>query len=416
MDDEGAIDHFGDQLRSAASDHSKLISTGKGGVRSHDGRVSLLMSSVSLPIERDVVRQDRLMADGRTIRYYDTQQQQRTADDQREKEEQPGIGELRLDPLLNEWVAMAAHRQGRIFLPPKELCPLCPSKPGLLSEIPEDDYEVVVFDNRFPSLRPPAGTWSLPADLNIETPIVDAAGKCEVVCFTAEHATSFKDLSTARIATLLSAWRDRTAEISKLPFIEQIFIFENRGEEIGVTLFHPHGQIYAYSYITPRTEKMLQVARAHKDRTGRVLMDDVIAREIKDEVRVIARNDEWVAYVPWASRYPFEIHVAPLRPVADLVGLDERQCALFPALAKEVMQRLDGVFGIEMAYIAAWHQAPVHKGRDLLRLHWQITSVRRQPGKLKYLAGSESAMGAFIMDMKPEQSAAQLREVKLESK
>jgi len=263
---------------------------------------------------------------------------------------------------------------------------------------------------------PPVGTWSLPADLNIETPIVDAAGKCEVVCFTAEHATSFKDLSTARIATLLSAWRDRTAEIAKLPFIEQIFIFENRGEEIGVTLFHPHGQIYAYSYITPRTEKMLQVARAHKDRTGRVLMDDVIAREIKDEVRVIARNDEWVAYVPWASRYPFEIHVAPLRPIADLVGLDERQCALFPALAKEVMQRLDGVFGIEMAYIAAWHQAPVHKGRDLLRLHWQITSVRRQPGKLKYLAGSESAMGAFIMDMKPEQSAAQLREVKFESK
>jgi UDPglucose--hexose-1-phosphate uridylyltransferase len=301
-------------------------------------------------------------------------------------------------------------------LPPKELCPLCPTKPGLLSEIPEEDYEVVVFDNRFPSLRPPASNWSLPDELGLDTPIVDAAGKCEVVCFTAEHATSFKDLSKERIATLLTAWRDRTREISSLPFIEQVFIFENRGEEIGVTLFHPHGQIYAYSYITPRTEKMLAVASAHKERTGRVLMDEIVAREIRDEVRIIVKNDEWVAYVPWASRYPFEIHVAPLRPVADLAELDEKQCALFPETAKEVMLRLDGVFGIEMAYIAAWHQAPVRKGRDLLRLHWQITSVRRQPGKLKYLAGSESAMGAFIMDMKPEQSAAQLRNVILEEK
>lgn len=372
------------------------------------------MSSVSKPIERDVVRTDRVMSDGRTIRYYDTSGQQRTALDLREKEDQPGIGELRLDPLLNEWVAMASHRQGRIFLPPKELCPLCPTKPGLLSEIPEADYEVVVFDNRFPSLRPPGDDWSLPTELNIDTPIVDSAGKCEVVCFTAEHATSFKDLPQARIATLLTAWRDRTAEISRLPFIEQVFIFENRGEEIGVTLFHPHGQIYAYSYITPRTEKMLAVARAHKERTGKVLMDEIVAREIRDEVRIVAKNKSWIAYVPWASRYPFEIHVAPLRPVADLTELDDEQSADFPAIAKEVMLRLDGVFGIEMAYIAAWHQAPVRVGRELLRLHWQITSVRRQPGKLKYLAGSESAMGAFIMDMKPEQSAAQLRNVIVE--
>ncbi|MGA0914804.1 MAG: galactose-1-phosphate uridylyltransferase [Candidatus Nanopelagicaceae bacterium] len=360
-----------------------------------------------------VIRSDRLMADGRLIRYYDTAGQSRDAIDQREREEQPGIGELRLDPLVNEWVAMAAHRQGRIFLPPKELCPLCPTHDGLLSEIPESDYEVAVFDNRFPSLRPPSTPWQLPNLSGIETPIVDAAGKCEVVCYTAEHAVAFKDLSLARIRTLLEAWRDRTKELSQLDFIEQIFIFENRGEEIGVTLFHPHGQIYAYSFITPRTEKMLQVASSHFKVHGRTLLADVIAREISDEVRIVARNEHWIAYVPWAARYPFEIHVAPLRQVADLTELDSEQCDAFPGVAKEVMQRLDGVFGIEMAYIAAWHQAPVRHGRKELGLHWQITSVRRQPGKLKYLAGSESAMGAFIMDMKPEQSAAQLREVKL---
>jgi len=203
------------------------------------------------------------------------------------------------------------------------------------------------------------------------------------------------------------------SELSTQSYIRHIAPFENRGEEVGVTLFHPHGQIYAYSYLPPRVIKMLDVAQAHFDTTGRVLFDDVLARELQDENRIIARNKHWVAFVPYAARYPFEIHVAPLAPVPDLATLSAEQADAFPAISIEVMRRLDGVFGIAMAYIATWHQAPVREGRDLLRLHWQITSVRRAPGKLKYLAGSESAMGAFIMDLKPEQSAGQLRDVVL---
>jgi UDPglucose--hexose-1-phosphate uridylyltransferase len=360
-----------------------------------------------------VIRTDRTMNDGRTIRYYDTAGQERNAQDLRPEEEQPAIGELRLDPLLNEWVAMAAHRQGRIFLPPKELCPLCPTTGELLTEIPESEYEVVVFDNRSPSLRPPVGDFALPDLVGADTDEGIAAGKCEVICFTGDHGGSFKTLSLSRVRTLLEAWRDRTEELSKLSYVEHIAPFENRGEEIGVTLAHPHGQIYAYSYIPPRTAKMLTVAREHHEKTGRVLFDDVLARELRDNTRIIARNEHWVAYTPYASRYPFEIHVVPLQPVADLTELSPAACDSFPSIAIEVMQRLDGVFGIDMAYIAAWHQAPVRQGRDLLRLHWQITSVRRAPGKLKYLAGSESAMGAFIMDMQPEQSAAQLKGVAL---
>lgn len=360
-----------------------------------------------------ITRNNREMADGRTIRYYDTAGQTRTAPDQRPVEEQPAIGELRLDPLTNEWVAMAAHRQGRIFLPPKELCPLCPTTGELLTEIPESDFEVVVFDNRSPSLRPPVGDWALPDQVGPDTDLGTAAGKCEVICFTAEHGNSFKDLTPQRVRVLLEAWIDRTEELSLAPFIEHIAPFENRGEEIGVTLSHPHGQIYAYSYLPPRIEKMLAVAKKYMESTGKVLFDEVIAREIREHERIIARNDRWIAFVPYASRYPFEIHVAPLYPVADLTGLTEADRDAFPEIALEVMKRLDGVFGIEMAYIAAWHQAPVRVGRDVLRLHWQITSVRRAPGKLKYLAGSESAMGAFIMDMRPEQSASQLRKVEL---
>lgn len=369
--------------------------------------------SESKKLSAGVIRNNRQMADGRTIRYYDTAGQVRNALDTRPQDEQPGIGELRLDPLVNEWIAMAAHRQGRIFLPPKELCPLCPTTTELATEIPEADFEVVVFDNRSPSLRPPTGDWALPDIVGPDTDLGTAAGKCEVICFTAEHGKAFKDLTPQRVRTLLEAWIDRTVELSQEPYIEHIAPFENRGEEIGVTLSHPHGQIYAYSYLPPRVEKMLSAANKYKEETGKVLFDQIVAREILDEERIVACNERWIAYVPYAARYPFEIHVTPLNPVADLTELSDQDREAFAPIALEVMRRLDGVFGIEMAYIAAWHQAPVHVGRDVLRLHWQITSVRRAPGKLKYLAGSESAMGAFIMDMRPEQSAAQLREVAL---
>jgi UDPglucose--hexose-1-phosphate uridylyltransferase len=303
---------------------------------------------------------------------------------------------MRLDPLNNEWVVIAAHRQGRVFLPPKELNPLAPSKPGSLTEIPESDYEVVVFDNRSPSLAAPTSSFKVTDNPDFSSPAIASAGKCEVICFTSDYESSFKDLSHLQIRTVLEAWRDRTAELSELSYIEYIAAFENRGEEVGVTLNHPHGQIYAYSYLPPKTQRMLEVATAHKKKGG-----------------IVAENEHWVAYVPYASRYPFEIHLAPRRRVPDFLALDEAASDAFAPIAKEVLTRLDGVFGVKMPYIASWHQAPVRTGRDLLSLHWQIASVRRAPGKLKYLAGSESAFGAFMMDLKPEQSAAQLRDVAL---
>ncbi|CAB4694699.1 MAG: galactose-1-phosphate uridylyltransferase [Actinobacteria bacterium] len=372
-----------------------------------------MSSEKSIPLSKGIVRQDRKLSDGRTISYYDSKSTSREAVDTRPIEKRPSLGELRLDALTNEWVVMAAHRQARAFLPPKELCPLCPTKPGLQSEIPESKYEVVVFENLSPSLAQPSVPWNLPALDGLNTPIVDAAGFCEVLCYTDDHEANFGSLSLEQIRIVMEAWRDRTREISKMPHIAHIFPFENRGVEVGVTLHHPHGQIYAYSYLPPRVEKMLKVATDYFSKNSRPLISDIIAREITDEVRIVAQNSDWIAYVPFASRYPFEIHIAPKIFTADLAQLTDAQADSFGAVAKESLQRLDGVFGIEMAYMAAWHQAPVNIGRDVLGLHMQITSIRRAPGKLKYLAGSESAMQAFIMDMKPEQSAAQLRGVEI---
>ena len=228
---------------------------------------------------------------------------------------------------------------------------------------------MVVFDNRSPSLRPPTEDYALPDYAGPETDLAKAIGKCEVVCFTADHGQSFCDLSPAQVRTLLEAWRDRTFELSKAPYIRHIAPFDNRGEEIGVTLHHPHGQIYAYSYLPPRVEKMLAAAKLYKELCGRVLFDEILKRELLDKVRIVTQNEHWVAYVPYAARYPYEIHVAPLSPVADLTELSKEQCDSYPEIALEVTKRLDGVFGIPMAYIAAWHQAPVREGREIGRAH-----------------------------------------------
>jgi UDPglucose--hexose-1-phosphate uridylyltransferase len=219
------------------------------------------------------------LADGRELIYYDSRDDAvRDAVDSRPLDAVATTAEIRYDALLGDSVAIASHRQARTYHPPADECPLCPSRDGRLGgtshagghggEIPAADYDVAVFENRFPSL---AGD----------------AGRCEVVCFTSDHDASFADLTEEQAGLVLEAWTDRTAELAELPQVEQVFCFENRGAEIGVTLGHPHGQIYGYPFVTPRTELMLRSLAAHHEKTGRNLFDDVVAREREEGTRVV---------------------------------------------------------------------------------------------------------------------------------
>jgi UDPglucose--hexose-1-phosphate uridylyltransferase len=360
------------------------------------------------------------LADGRELRFYDESgAPPREATDVRELPPRATRAEVRYDPLLDEWVAMASHRQSRTHLPPADECPLCPSRPGHATEVPADDYEVVVFENRFPSFASDGATAADGTDADVHGPLLGGLvprlpgrGRCEVVCFTPEHDSSFAALSPARARTVVEAWADRTEELGRVPGVEQVFCFENRGEEIGVTLHHPHGQIYAYPFVTPRTRRMLDTARAHRERTGRHLLDDVLAAERADGRRVVAANAHWTAYVPAAARWPVEVHLVPHRGVPDLPALDDAERDAFCTLYLDVLRRLDALYDAPLPYVSAWHQAPVRADRDLARLHLQVFSIRRAADKLKYLAGSESGMGAFVTDVLPEDVAARLREAR----
>jgi UDPglucose--hexose-1-phosphate uridylyltransferase len=351
----------------------------------------------------------RHLADGREMIYFDEEAHERTAVDTRDLPPVAASSEIRLDPLSGEWVAMAAHRQTRTYKPPADLCPLCPSRPGKPSEIPEADYDVVVFENRFPSFSEGVSGHPSTVDEVGLVPTAPGRGRCEVVCFTSDHNGSFATLSPRRVRTVVDAWADRITDLSAVGGVEQVFPFENRGEEIGVTLSHPHGQIYGYPFVTPKTRRALDVARAYQEEHGRPLLGDVLAAERKSGRRVIAESEYWTAFVPPAARWPVHVLLVPHRQVPDVPALTGAERDDFADVYLQVLRRCDALYDRALPYIASWNQSPVRIDRDLGWLHLELFSILRAKDKLKYLAGSESGMAVWINDATPEQIAERLR-------
>lgn len=359
-----------------------------------------------------MIRTDGTLADGRTIRWFDREPGRVPVADERELPTTTPMSQQRYDVLTGEWVVLAAHRQNRTFMPPADQCPLCPTIPGRQTEIPSDSYEVAVFDNRFPALAPNVtGVEVVDDELFGSAP---ALGTCEVVCFSSNHEASFKDLTQEQARLVVDAWADRTAELSARDEVAYVYPFENRGAEIGVTLPHPHGQIYAYNFVPPRAAKELDAALAYAEKHGRNLFGDIIERELADGSRLVAQNDSWVAFVPFAARWPMEVHAYPRQQTPDLAALSDEQRDGLAAIYRDILGRFDALYDAPLPYISAWQQAPA-KASDPRRqhawLHVELFSIRRTADKLKYLAGTESGQGSFSNDVAPEAQAERLREL-----
>lgn len=346
------------------------------------------------------------LADGRELFYYDDRPGRvGVPRDERSITRLESTSELRYDAIQDDWVIIASHRQDRTYLPPADECPLCPTRPGHATEIPASAYDVVVFQNRFPSLT------ETPSEVVGHEPLLarPGRGRCEVICFSSDHDTTFSKLPDERLRTIADAIVDRTADLSAVDGVEYVLYFENRGEEIGVTLSHPHGQLYAYPFIPPRMRRSILSARQFKERANECLSCSLLEAELRDSQRILLETEGLVAFVPFASRWPFEVHIASRRHVPDLGSLSDAARVELLGVQARVLGVFDSLFTKPMPYIASLVQAPVRQDREIAHVRLEIFSARRAEGKLKHLAGSESAAGTFINDIRPEDAAAILR-------
>jgi UDPglucose--hexose-1-phosphate uridylyltransferase len=321
------------------------------------------------------------------------------------------LNQLRWDPTLGEWVAYATHRQDRTFLPPAEYCPLDPTKPGgFPTEVPRGSYDIVVFENRFPSLVPDA-----PEPEEGGTPLTPTApgrGICEVVLYSDDHYATLAGMSEQRIRNLVEVWADRYEELGSESFVDYVFIFENKGEAIGVTLHHPHGQIYAYPFIPPRPAKELGAAREYRSRNeDRCLHCDLLVGEHEDGRRLVAKGDHFTAFVPFYAHFPYEAHVYARRCAPSIAALSGEEKWDLARVLKRLLVGYDRLFGFSLPYMMVMHQAPTDGGgyEGVAHFHVEFYPPNRTADKLKYLAGSETGAGAYVVDALPEQTAGTLR-------
>jgi len=307
--------------------------------------------------------------------------------------------ELRFSPVRREWVAYAGERNERTFLP-ADHCPLCPSGPEGGSEVPLLDFEVVVFENRFPAFG---------GDRIEGRPPRPLASGCEVVVYTSEHHLTLAQLSVDRVRLLVDVWADRYRELGTRPEVAYVYIFENKGVEIGVTLHHPHGQIYAMPFIPPAVQLELSSAFDHRQLTGRCLHCDVASAEASGP-RVLFDEDGMVAFVPEAARWPYEVHLYPRRHVAAVPELDDDERWSLSRALLRVTGAFDRLFGFSTPYVMAVHQAPTSGAqRDDAHLHVEFYPPHRRRDRLKYLAGVELGAGTWVNDTYPETTATELR-------
>ena len=332
------------------------------------------------------------------------------------------MSELRWDERLREWVIVAPHRQDRTYHPVS--CPLCPDTEGD-TELPTADFEIAVFENRFAPMRtdvplPPVlaaadshdGTHALLARAGDARVATESYGRCEVVVYTPEHEGSLGELPLDRVEALLRVWAHRYESLSCIDGVRYVFIFENRGAEIGVTLSHPHGQIYAYPFVPAPAARETAIEADHLARTGHCLHCDIIEAERANASRILIDDGLVAAYVPYAARWSYEVHIAVRNHRASLSEMDARERRSLASALKSVLQAYDRLFGRPMPYLLSVRQrATAGDTHDGAHLRIELLPALRTPDKLKFRAGSETFMGVFINDVQPEDAAANLLKV-----
>lgn len=317
---------------------------------------------------------------------------------------------FRWHPFRGEWITYASHRQDRTFMPPPEYNPLAVTKDAANpTELPLGDYDIAVFQNRFPSLAQAA--HSAPEAMVATMP---ATGQCEVVVFTQDASSKLSALPLSHIELLFEVWGERTRALGAESNIQYVLPFENRGVEVGVTLHHPHGQIYAYPFVPPVPKRMQSQEVAHYRQNRQAMLEHYIERELKEDARIVYAGEHAIAFLPAWARYPYEIWLAPIKAVPDFSALGAEQRADLARALKTVLKKYDALWDRPFPYLMAWYQAPTDgRAHPEAHLHAEFYPPYRTRDKLKFLAGTELAAGMFASDALPEDKAKDLQAIQV---
>lgn len=314
------------------------------------------------------------------------------------------MAELRWNPLIKDWVMIASHRQNRPQMP-KDWCPFCPGS----GKVP-DKFTVYEYDNDFPAL-----SQNPPVPDDVETEIYKtkpAYGKCEVILYSPEHTVTLPELPVPHIRELVDLWTERFNEISKDEKIKYVFIFENRGAAVGVTMPHPHGQIYGYSVIPKKIELEIDSFKEYREKTGHCLMCDMMHDEIEAKSRVICENDDFIVFLPFFCEYPYGVYIVSKRHIQNLNEMTDAEKNNLAAILKETAGTLDSLFGFTFPYMMCMYQNPVNTGEntDFHHFHIAFYPPMRSADKIKYCASSETGAWAHCNPTAPEEKAEELRQ------
>ena len=313
------------------------------------------------------------------------------------------MAELRYHPFIKDWVMIASHRQGRPNMP-KDWCPFCPGS----GKVP-DHFDVLKYDNDFPALsqNPPE-----PDDVATDFfKVKPAYGKCEVILYSPEHTITLPELPVDHISKLVDLWVDRFTEISKDENIKYVFIFENRGEVVGVSMPHPHGQIYGYSVVPKKLQLEVEAAKEFYEENGRCIFCEMNDQEKKAEKRVIFENEHFAVILPFFVEYPYGVYIMSKRHVGNITEFTAHEKRSLAETLKLTTGMLDSLFDYKFPYMMCMHNAPVNTEdtSDYYHFHIEFFPPMRSADKQKFNASSETGAWAHCNPTAPEEKAEELR-------